>query len=790
MSTPTVFEGVRVVDFTQGFAGALVTMVMADNGATVTHIEPPPDSGRPADPSKAGAGYRQWQRGKETLALDLKDPQDAGRARQLAHEADVLVEAFRPGVMDRLGLGYEPVAQANPSLVYCSITGFGTRGKYQNVKGYEAVVAAVAGRLVDEGNTFGLGRPAMAAAPIASFGASQAALQGISAALYIRLRTGVGQRVETSLLQGLTPYDMGTWLPSQVPEVAIAGARGPTPMLGYIPARAKDGRWIQFANHAPHLFWAQTEALGLGHLKNDPRFSPLPRGATEENQVAFWEMVLERVQEKSFDEWMEIFMASGNVGADLLGYTEDGMDHPQVRHNGGVVEVKDPEVGPSEQIGPLVRFDGTPSEIGWEKNGAPALEKPRSTGPLPPNALSGVVVLEAAVQYAAPFGPTLLADLGARVIKIEPTTGDTMREIPSLAVKTTQGKESIAIDLKRPEGQQIAQKLAERAHLLMHNYRPGVTERLGIDYETLHRINPRLVYLYAGLYGSDGPHCRRPGYHPIPGAICGEAVQQAGEEYLPPADAEMSMEELKQASMRLGQANQSADPNSAVVVGTAMLLGLLGLERHGIGQHMLTTMVNSNAYTMSDDFIRYTGKPSRKRIDSGLFGMGALYRLYQAAEGWVLLACPTEPEWASLCEAVDEPALADDERFATAELRDANDGALSDALAGIFLTKTAEDWESLLTSRNVACVRADGLPHAKFFGSDPSVRENGFLATVTDPVYGPIWRHGHTVHLSKTPGKLGRSILIGEHTRTIMNELGYTDSEVTRLKEQGVINYP
>ena len=134
-------------------------MVMADNGATVTHIEPPPDSGRPADPSKAGAGYRQWQRGKETLALDLKDPQDAGRARQLAHEADVLVEAFRPGVMDRLGLGYEPVAQANPSLVYCSITGFGTRGKYQNVKGYEAVVAAVAGRLVDEGNTFGLGRP-------------------------------------------------------------------------------------------------------------------------------------------------------------------------------------------------------------------------------------------------------------------------------------------------------------------------------------------------------------------------------------------------------------------------------------------------------------------------------------------------------------------------------------------------------------------------------------------------------------------------------------------------------
>lgn len=790
MSTPTVFEGITVLDFTQGFAGAIVTMVMADNGASVTRIEPSVGSGRSRDPSERQAGYRQWHRGKRRLGVDLKDGNDANHVSTLAAHADVLVEAFRPGKMEKLGFDYETLAQSNPRLVYCSITGFGTKGKYRSYKAYEAVVAAVAGKMVDEGKAFGLGRPAMQAAPVASFGASQCALQGILAALHVRVGTGQGQKVETSLLQGLTPYDMVGWLPSQRPEVALSGRQEAVPQLGYIPARAKDGKWIQFANHAAHLFWAQVEALGLGHLRNDSRFELLPRGGTVEDQITFWEIVLMRVQEKSFDEWMDVFMKDGNVGADRIGFTEDGMDHSQVRHNGGVVQVLDPEVGPTEQIGPLVRFSKTPSAIGAKARASKAPIWPETTGAFPPHPLSGVIVLEAAVQYAAPFGPTLLADLGARVIKIEPTTGDTMREIVSLGVKTTQGKESIAIDLKAPEGQEIAHKLAARANLLMHNYRPGVTERLGIDYKTLSSINPKLVYLYAGLYGSDGPHCSRPGYHPIPGAICGEAVQQAGEGYPQDPQAQPSLDSLKAASLRLGRANQTADPNSAVVVGTAMLMGLLGLDRHGLGQEMLTTMVNSNAYTMSDDFIRFVGKEPRQRIDADLYGIGALYRLYETADGWVFLACVTDAEWYALCEALQCTDILQDERFQTVEERNSNAEPLAKLLGGMFKGKTASDWERLLASHDVACVRADGLPHAEWFGSDPSVLENEFITEVDDPVYGRIWRHGSTVHLSQTAGKLGRSMLVGEHTRAIMLEIGYADDEIANLKEKGVINYP
>src|SRR5438552_11836757 len=179
MTTPTIFESLRVLDLSRGFAGALVTMVLADNGAEVTRVEAPPEAIDAADPSRAAAGYRQWQRGKARRVADLKDPADLARVRELALGADVLVESFRPGVLERLGLGYEGLAEANPGLVYCAISGFGPKGQHRDYKAYEGVVQAKAGRMMDFGNTFALGRPAFAAVPVASFGPAQAALQGI-----------------------------------------------------------------------------------------------------------------------------------------------------------------------------------------------------------------------------------------------------------------------------------------------------------------------------------------------------------------------------------------------------------------------------------------------------------------------------------------------------------------------------------------------------------------------------------------------------------------------------------
>jgi crotonobetainyl-CoA:carnitine CoA-transferase CaiB-like acyl-CoA transferase len=221
-----------------------------------------------------------------------------------------------------------------------------------------------------------------------------------------------------------------------------------------------------------------------------------------------------------------------------------------------------------------------------------------------------------------------------------------------------------------------------------------------------------------------------------------------------------------------------------------LLLGLLARERHGVAQDMLTTMLRSNAYAMSDDWIRYPGKPARRRVDAELYGLGALYRLYETAEGWVFLACLTEREWRDLCADLEAPELATDPRFADPAGRRAHDAALADRLAQIFRRRNADEWETRLTGRDVGCVRADAAPHAEFMGGDPSVRANAFVVDTVHPEFGPHWRHGQTVHLSRASGRLGPGTRIGEHSRAILRELGYADSEIVDLKARQIVNYP
>ncbi|MBV9512366.1 MAG: CoA transferase [Caulobacteraceae bacterium] len=804
MNQPTVFDGLKVVDLTHGFAGALTTMIMADNGAAVTRIEPPEGCGYRGEPNRDSAGLRQWRRGKARLVLDLKTPAGIEPAKALVREADVLVAAFRPGVLERLGLGYEALAADNPRLVYCAITGFGPRGKYRDLPGYEGVVMALAGRMVDFGSLFNLDRPAFTAPPMAGFGASQAALQGICAALHERRRSGQGQKVETSLLQAFSAYEMGAWLAVQLadkfPQLAFGPPSGKRPVdpnpgqsLQYMPVRTRDGGWLQFANFAPHLFWLQMEMLGLGHLKDDPHYAGLPMAAPLEvrNEVA--ELILKAVRQFGEDEFMQKILASGQVGADRFGTTQAGMDHPQIRHNRHVVTLDDPEFGPIEQLGALAQMSATPSLV----------DAPRPVSPSPAaspaasaakaasgrgGALEDVVVIEAAAMYAAPFGPSLLADLGARVIKVEPLEGDLMRKNGFLGFKAVQDKESIALDLKQPEAQAIVHKLIAGAQLFMHNYRPGAPARLGLDYEALKAANPSIVYLYAGAYGADGPYVKLPAYHPIAGAVCGNAVLQAGQGYPPPPEAELDMAQTRAASRRLINANEgNPDVNAAMVVGSAMLLGLTALDRHGLGQSMVTTMLGANAYAMSDDWIRYPGKPERPLVDSELNGVGPLYRLYRTADGWVFLAVTNDDEWRRLLETEAGARLRGDGQFATAAGRAECAAALAETLAAAFAERSADAWEDSLLPAGVACVRADRGGYAEFLHADPHVRENGYRVDVRHAELGPHWRPSPTVTLSRTPARVGAASAVGEHTRAILEELGYSTAEIDDLAARKVI---
>ena len=802
-----VFDGITVLDFTSGRAGGVATMVMSDFGAEVIKVEPPG-----GEKFRNELGSIQWDRGKKSVVLDLKTPGGQDKARKLARLSDVVVEGYRPGVTQRLGIDYDSFQDGHPELVYATLTGFGPSGPYANYKGYEAVVAAKTGRMMMFTGQNPRHGPNYVVLQGVCHAAATALIRGITAALYVRERTGLGQRVETSMLQAVTTYDHVSWVhgqmvekrPETYPPDPTVGIGRPNP-TGYLPARTKDGHWIQLGNVVERLFRSMMHSLDMDFIYDDPRFKTAP-SLNQEAVSSLERIMLERVQEKTLEEWMTIFLGeAGNVAAEPYLTSEQALDHPQIVHNGNVQDVDDPRVGSTRQLGPMVKMSVTPART---KSPAPALgqhtaevlarldgaDQKRSNGlkhAMPKHPLQGITLLDLGTVINGPLGCALVAELGARVIRIEAPGGDWGRQGMSMTVhRTMAGSEGICLDLKTPEGQEIMGKLAAKADLLLHSMRPGAPERTGIGYDQLSKINPNLVYLYAGGYGSTGPYSHRPSMAPIAGAVSGGGVAQMGRDSFPPPDQPMSIDDIAAVSKQLKRANDgTADHTTAMVNAVGLVLGLYARERTGRAQYVESTMIAANAYLNADDFYWNEGKQPRPLPDRDGYGLHALYRLYRARTGWVFLACPFDDEWEALCKTIDRLDLRDDPRFATREAREKHDDALIDDLSGVFASEDPLYWEELLSTADVACVKAEDRGMYFFFNEDPHVRENGLLTQVEAPRYGKFWRYSPVVSFSETSGQAGPGPLKGEHTRPILRELGYTDEQVHDLKRRKVVDW-
>jgi crotonobetainyl-CoA:carnitine CoA-transferase CaiB-like acyl-CoA transferase len=219
-------------------------------------------------------------------------------------------------------------------------------------------------------------------------------------------------------------------------------------------------------------------------------------------------------------------------------------------------------------------------------------------------------------------------------------------------------------------------------------------------------------------------------------------------------------------------------------------MGLYARERSGVGQALETRMMLSNAYVLSADFIDYAGRPPRARADAQLRGLGPLYRLYAASEGWVFLAAPGPRDFERLCAALGRQDLARDVRFADAEARARHAHALGDALERVFAQRSADDWEQSLGARGVGCVRADEGPHARYLFDAPWARELGLVGEAADSARGRYRRYGRALQFGRDMGPLGGAWRAGEHTRSILAEIGYSAGEVERLLDQGVVGEP
>lgn len=769
----TALEGVRVVDASRHMSGSMTGMMFADNGADVIKVESPD-----GDPNRVHDGFKVWNRGKRSVVLDLTDATTADARDALITWADVVITDMRPGVAERLGLGHARTSELNPRLITVEITGFGEHGPLADLVGHEHVVAAKSGRMASlKGYRDG---PIFTPVPIATYGAAMLASQGAMAALLERSRSGLGQRVHTSLLHALVSYDMISGHGSRTHQVDDSGRIFGVMPLAFMTAKTKDDRFIQMCSRQPHLFRNWLTALGVVDLLDEPGLEHMPDLLPSEADLERVRAILAaRMEERTFDEWMDVFLAN-DIGGDPFLSAEEFLLHPQAIDNGRVATVESPTVGTTTQIGPIAQMSDTPSVIGvgepvlgahtdevlgnLEPVRTPATEP---TTPVSRPPLEGITVLELGYFYAAPFGMTLLAELGARVIKVEPPAGDpTRRNWLTVYQKGTVGKESVVADLKTPEGLQIVHDLAEQADVFLHNFRPGVPERLGIGYEQLAELNPRLVYVYGGAFGSSGPWARRPGFHSSPNAISGSGIIEAGRDN-PPIN------------------RTYADPAGALACATATLLALSARERTGRGQYVETTMLASMAYTVSRWSVQYDGKSDHGPMpDQGQHGFHALHRLYETADGWLFVYVP-DRDVGRFAELLDV-AIVDDDRFADESSRRRHDTELVATIGDALGERSADEWEELLVGAGLGCVRADGIDHGQFMLGSDQTRANGLSIPAALPDGEQFHRSAGTVDFSRSTRALGSCETLGTSTRKVLAEIGRDEVEIDRLEAQGV----
>lgn len=363
-------SGMVTLDLTQILAGPMCAMVLADMGADVIKVEKPnggDDNRRMGPPfiKDWSAGFLAVNRNKRSLALDLRNDAGRGVFRRLVEDADVVVENFRPGVMERLGLGYAELTAIKPSLVYCTISGFGSTGPARNRGGFDLVAQGVSGLMSITGHPNS--PPAKVGVPVTDLTAGLFAANGIMAAYIHALKTGQGQMVDTSLMEAGVAYTV--W------ESSVYFAQGEIPgPLGsahrvsapYQALRTRDGYLNLGAATQPT--WEQLcRAIGREDLMEDERFrAPWDRKAREEELAALLE---ETFSTQDTEHWLELLDGAGVVAGPIYNMEQVYQD-PQVLAREMLVDTEDPELGTIHNIGVPVKLSATPGSI---RRRAPAL---------------------------------------------------------------------------------------------------------------------------------------------------------------------------------------------------------------------------------------------------------------------------------------------------------------------------------------------------------------------------------------------------------------------------------
>jgi crotonobetainyl-CoA:carnitine CoA-transferase CaiB-like acyl-CoA transferase len=341
---PTPLEGIRVVDLTSYIAGSYGAMMLADLGASVVKVE-----ALEGDSFRELPGFFGWNRGKRSIALNLKTPEGREIVERLAREGDVVMENWRPGVADRLGVGHAHLMALNRRLIYLSVSAFGSTGPYVDRPGFDPLLQALGGLMTLQG--FG-GPPQYLRTAPTDYYTAALGCQAVLAALFVRERTGRGQRIETSLLRGVLALQSGIVLDYATKPTLVRD--NPT----YRLYKGSDDQWF-FVACGNQSFWAKLcTALGMQEFAEDPRFgSWLLR---LQNNQALLPILEQRFAEKTRDEWLAI-LAAHDIPAAPVKTILEFMNDPAVQHHDMVHEYEHPDVGRLRLMGQPLVFGDTPT---------------------------------------------------------------------------------------------------------------------------------------------------------------------------------------------------------------------------------------------------------------------------------------------------------------------------------------------------------------------------------------------------------------------------------------------
>jgi crotonobetainyl-CoA:carnitine CoA-transferase CaiB-like acyl-CoA transferase len=731
---PGVLEGIRVIDFGQYIAGPMAAMLLGDQGADVIRIDPP---GGPRWDTPANA---TWNRNKRSIVLDLKKDADRETARQLVAGADVLIENFRPGVMDRLGLGAARMTAANPRLIYCSLPGFGSDDPRAQVKAWEGVVGAATGAYRASRAT--QGRPIFTVIPYGSVYAAFLCAVGVAMALNARARCGLGQVVEIPLFDA-------TFTAVGARGLLVNGKPEPEPEFNWsrqLPC--KDGRWLMYvANNKK--FEAFIKSIGMDKWR-DAKLPP------SELAQKFDEVMRTRTAQ----EWEDLIAEIGSEGV-ICHTSAEWLQHPQALESKIIADYADPELGHFRGPGINARLSLTPGSVRTPRPQTDAhraqilqelaTRRPAASttagGEMLRSALEGVKVVDLCIVLAGPTCARTLAEFGADVIKIDsPHVSKVLRHND-----INRAKRSILVDLKTKEGLALFWKLVDQADVVLQNFRGGVAEKLGIDYERVRARRPDIVYGSMNTFGHLGPYANRPGHEQLGQAVSGMQVRYGSTK---PATAPFA----------------ANDYGTGLAAGYAVALALLHRRRTGEGQFVDSALAYTATMLQSALLQDYKGKEWNEPHGQEATGSGPLNRLYQAADGWLFLAARS----AGIARCAE-----------LSDLATRNGADLERALEERMRGRSVSAWVETLNRAGIGAHRV--VPSLVELMTDPLVVSRGLAVTRDHEGFGPITTTAPGVRLSRTPMTVGRPApKPGSDAASVLAEIGLA-GEMDRLIRAGVI---